>query len=453
ATIHSRHRRRPRRSERSHAFPSAKGVGGAPGRQRRRRAAALGSHPSGRGAAGPGPSRDVGAAGAGRAGVARRRGDHAHRPRRGGNGGRRHAGRRRDLPDQAGGPGARGGGGGARGREAGAPAHQRAAVAAAGRRGELRLAGHVAADGGAGPAGGAAGRLGRHHGAAAGRKWNGQELGGADDPLAQPAGAFAVRGDQLRGSFGHVPGLRAVRPREGRVHRRARDEARAVRGGGPGHAVPGRDRRPGAGAAAQAAARAGNPHLPPPGRHPRDDGGRAPARRHQQGPDRRGAQRPLSRRLVLPPLGLSADHPPAARPQPRRRAGADAPLSPRAGRPASLLPRAAGSARGHGAGRVRLAGQRPRAAQRAGARPGAGVGRRAHRRGAPPRTAPCPGRPARQPRRRRDPVAGAGGTAAHRARPVPAERQPHRRGGKAGHQPEHPSREDRAVRPGGGGPV
>ena len=61
---------------------------------------------------------------------------------------------------------------------------------------------------------------------------------------------------QLRRAARDAARERAVRSREGRVHRRGRASARAVRAGGHGHAVPRRDRRDAAGDAGEAAARA-----------------------------------------------------------------------------------------------------------------------------------------------------------------------------------------------------
>ena len=72
------------------------------------------------------------------------------------------------------------------------------------------------------------------------------------------AGQGPVRGDQLRGDPREPARERAVRPREGRLHRRDRAQDRQGRAGAPGHALPRRDRRHAAAAAGQdPAARAG----------------------------------------------------------------------------------------------------------------------------------------------------------------------------------------------------
>ena len=73
---------------------------------------------------------------------------------------------------------------------------------------------------------------------------------------AYPAPAVAARGqavrrDQLRGDSRAPDPVRAVRPREGRLHRRAPAQGRADRGGRRRHPVPRRDRRPAAGVAGQ----------------------------------------------------------------------------------------------------------------------------------------------------------------------------------------------------------
>ena len=67
---------------------------------------------------------------------------------------------------------------------------------------------------------------------------------------------------------GDPAGERAVRPREGRLHRRGAGQAGAGRGGRGRHAVHRRDRRDGRRPAGQAAARAGGRPLPPGRRHP-----------------------------------------------------------------------------------------------------------------------------------------------------------------------------------------
>ena len=55
-----------------------------------------------------------------------------------------------------------------------------------------------------------------------------QGTGRADDSPAQPARVAAVRAAQLRGDSRHAARIRALRPREGRVHRRDRATRRAA---------------------------------------------------------------------------------------------------------------------------------------------------------------------------------------------------------------------------------
>ena len=87
-----------------------------------------------------------------------------------------------------------------------------------------------------------------------------------------------VREAQLRGDPQGPARERAVRPRARRVHRRGAEQEGPARAGRRRHAVPGRDRRPGAGGAVQAAAR------------DRDRRARA-RRRHAHGARRRAARR------------------------------------------------------------------------------------------------------------------------------------------------------------------
>ncbi len=98
-------------------------------------------------------------------------------------------------------------------------------------------------------------------------------------PLA-PAGQAVHRG-QLRRAARDAARERAVRPREGRVHRRRRAAAGPVRAGRQRDDLPRRDRRDPAVHPGQAAAGAGEPDLLPGRRHPADQGGRAGRRRHQ----------------------------------------------------------------------------------------------------------------------------------------------------------------------------
>ena len=108
----------------------------------------------------------------------------------------------------------------------------------------------------------------------------------------------AVRRRRLRRDPAEPARVRAVRPREGLVHRRGRAARRRVRGGVGRHHLPRRDRRAAAGPPAEAAARArvrrsirrvgGNTH---------GEDRRARGRGDQPRPARRGQRRPLPLRL------------------------------------------------------------------------------------------------------------------------------------------------------------
>ncbi len=80
---------------------------------------------------------------------------------------------------------------------------------------------------------------------------------------AEPASRHAVRGHQLRRAAGNADRERAVRPSQGRLHRRRRAPRRAVRSRRRRHAVPRRNRRTAQGDAGQAAAGAGKRRDPP----------------------------------------------------------------------------------------------------------------------------------------------------------------------------------------------
>ena len=93
-------------------------------------------------------------------------------------------------------------------------------------------------------------------GARPGRERHGQGVGGARDPPRELPARGAVREPQLRRAAGTAARERAVRVREGRLHRRGGGEAGAVRAGARGHHLSRRDRRVLAGAAGAPAARA-----------------------------------------------------------------------------------------------------------------------------------------------------------------------------------------------------
>ena len=98
---------------------------------------------------------------------------------------------------------------------------------------------------------------------------------------------------------------RAVRPREGRVHRRRRGTRRALRGGARRHALPGRDRRTRHRRAGQAPARAAGRDVRAGGLdadHPRR---RPHRRRHQPRSRARDGRGPVPRGSVLPAQRVS----------------------------------------------------------------------------------------------------------------------------------------------------
>ena len=96
-----------------------------------------------------------------------------------------------------------------------------------------------------------------------------------------------VRQAELRRHPDRPARERAVRPREGRVHRRDRAADRPLRAGARRHAVPRRGRRHPAGAAAQAAARAAGAGVRAPRRHADDPRGRAAGGGDEPRPRRR----------------------------------------------------------------------------------------------------------------------------------------------------------------------
>ena len=179
------------------------------------------------------------------------------RPRRG----RRHPRRRQGVHPAA----ARSGAdrGGARGR------HRRRARADLSRRDD-------GACGQARPADRAVRRFGADHRRVRHRQGGDRAL--CAQPLEPRQGAVHL--GQLRGDPGEPAGVRAVRPREGRLHRRGRAPHRQVRGGDRRHAAARRDFRDGRAAAGQAPAR------DPGARH-------RPRRRHQAGAGRHPHHRDL----------------------------------------------------------------------------------------------------------------------------------------------------------------
>ena len=106
---------------------------------------------------------------------------------------------------------------------------------------------------------------------------------------------------QLRRDPGKPAGIRTVRPREGRLHRRRRPAHRQVRGSQWRHAAAGRNQRDGCAPAGQAAARHPGARDRPRRRHQAGQG-RHPHHRHlQPRPGRGGQARHVPRRPALSP--------------------------------------------------------------------------------------------------------------------------------------------------------
>ncbi len=176
---------------------------------------------------------------------------------------------------------------------------------------------------------------------------------------SQPRQA-AVHLDQLRGDPRTPAGIRTVRPREGRLHRRNRAPDRQVRGGHRRHAAARRNLGNGRAAAIETAARDPGARDRPRRRH-QAGAGRHPHHRHlEPQPCRRRARRHLPRRPAVPPQRRQPEDSAAARPSGRHsRTGAalrqEICRRQRCAAAADLRRRAAG------ADRQSLAGQRSRA--------------------------------------------------------------------------------------------
>ena len=114
-----------------------------------------------------------------------------------------------------------------------------------------------------------------------GESGTGKELVAQTIHQLSPRARRPFVGAQLRGHSRDAARERNLRSREGRLHRRDRPARRLLRARRSRHAVPRRDRRDGAGHAGQAAARAAGAALPPP-RRPRRTGSRRPRDRRDQ---------------------------------------------------------------------------------------------------------------------------------------------------------------------------
>ena len=129
-----------------------------------------------------------------------------------------------------------------------------------------------------------------------GESGTGKELIARGDPRQQPPALLPDRAGQLRRAAGEPAGERAVRPREGRLHRGPVPAQGQARDGRRRHALPrrgGRDQRQDAG---RPAARAGDQGVHPAGRHAAAQGRFPRDLRHQRGPRARRSRRGASAR-------------------------------------------------------------------------------------------------------------------------------------------------------------
>ena len=115
-----------------------------------------------------------------------------------------------------------------------------------------------------------------------------------------PNGRRPVHPGQPRGGAVRAGREHAVRPREGRLHRRGAAAARQVRDGRRRHAVPRRNRRPPPRPAGQAAARDPGRRDRARRRHQADQHRLPPRRRHPRRPRARHPRGPLPRGPLLP---------------------------------------------------------------------------------------------------------------------------------------------------------
>ena len=120
-----------------------------------------------------------------------------------------------------------------------------------------------------------------------------------------PRSRRPVHQRRLHVAAGDAHGERAVRAREGRLHRRAHDTGRPVRNRQRRHDLPRRDWRAAAGRAVEAPAGAAAWRVRAARLAAHDPRGRPRRGGDQSEPRRRGEGRPLPSRSVLPPQCLS----------------------------------------------------------------------------------------------------------------------------------------------------
>ena len=140
------------------------------------------------------------------------------------------------------------------------------------------------------------GREEQHDGAHPRRDGHRQGADRRRDPPQLAARRAQLREGELRGAAGEPARVGAVRPREGRVHRRRQAAHRPLRAGRRRHAVPRRDRRHEPEHAGEDPARAAGARVRAPRRHAHAAGRRAADRRDQPRPAGDGRERASSAR-------------------------------------------------------------------------------------------------------------------------------------------------------------